>query len=82
MTDRGLIVTIGRLNGSGGREVGKILADRLGIGCFDRSIILETAGGSQMSESEVYGAEEKLMTGRFSIYGIPAGNPLADMEQR
>ena len=77
MANKGLIVTIGRQNGSGGREVGKILADRLGIGCFDQSVIRETAAASKMSESEVYSREEKLLTGKFVPYGIPAGNPLA-----
>lgn len=38
-----VIVTIGRENGSGGREVGRILADLMGVRCYDREIIKETA---------------------------------------
>ncbi len=38
-----MIITVGREFGSGGREVGKRLADALGIPCYDREIILEVA---------------------------------------
>ena len=35
------IITIGREFGSGGRELGKRLADALGIPCYDKEIITE-----------------------------------------
>lgn len=37
------IITIGREFGSGGRELGKRLADALGIPCYDKEIIEEVA---------------------------------------
>lgn len=37
------IITIGREFGSGGRELGKRLADALGVACYDREIIAEVA---------------------------------------
>lgn len=37
------IITIGREFGSGGRELGKRLADALGIPCYDKEIINEVA---------------------------------------
>lgn len=37
------IITIGREFGSGGRELGKRLADALGIPCYDKEIIYEVA---------------------------------------
>ncbi len=37
------IITIGREFGSGGRELGKRLADELGIPCYDKEIISEVA---------------------------------------
>lgn len=37
------IITIGREFGSGGRELGKRLADALGIPCYDKEIITEVA---------------------------------------
>ncbi len=37
------IITIGREFGSGGRELGKRLADELGVPCYDKEIISEIA---------------------------------------
>ncbi len=37
------IITIGREFGSGGRELGKRLADALNIPCYDKEIIAEVA---------------------------------------
>ncbi len=37
------IITIGREFGSGGREIGKRLADALGVPCYDKEIIHEVA---------------------------------------
>ena len=44
------IVTISREFGSGGREVGKRLADELGLGYYDKEIINEIAKETGMSE--------------------------------
>lgn len=38
-----MIITVGRQFGSGGRELGKRLADALGIPCYDKEIINEVA---------------------------------------
>ncbi len=38
-----MIITIGREFGSGGRELGKRLADELGVPCYDKEIINEVA---------------------------------------
>ena len=59
-----IIVTIGRENGSGGREVGRVLAEMLGVRCYDREIIEETARVSGMSIEEVERSEER---GRSSM---------------
>lgn len=37
------IVTIGRQMGSGGREVGRLLADRLGVDFYDKRLLLDAA---------------------------------------
>lgn len=74
-TDR-LIITIGRMNGSGGREVGQALADRLGMKCFDRTVITETAKKSGLTEEQVYENEEQERKGTLMFYGMPVANPL------
>ena len=45
------IITISREFGSGGREVGKRLADALGYGYYDREILTAMARSTEMEES-------------------------------
>ena len=44
------IITIGREFGSGGRELGRRLAERLGVAYYDQEIIQEIARRTAMSE--------------------------------
>ena len=53
------IITISREFGSGGREIGKRLADQLGIGYYDREIITEIAKETGFSEQYVSHISEK-----------------------
>lgn len=45
------VITIGRAFGAGGRELGRILADRLGIAYYDKELLNEAARRSGMSEA-------------------------------
>lgn len=47
------IITIGREFGSGGRELGRRLAEELGIAYYDREIIAEIAKRTELSEQYV-----------------------------
>lgn len=47
------VITISRQCGAGGRELGKRLADRLGIECYDRRLIQMIAAKGQISEAEL-----------------------------
>ena len=53
------IITIARQYGSGGREVGKKLAEMLGINCYDRDLITMAAEKSGMSEEALGHVDEK-----------------------
>ena len=53
------IITIARQYGSGGREVGKKLAESLGIRCYDRDLITMAAQKSGMSEEALGHVDEK-----------------------
>ncbi|MBQ8575669.1 MAG: cytidylate kinase-like family protein [Clostridia bacterium] len=57
------IVTVSREFGSGGREVGKRLADELGFEYYDREIIEQVAKESQLDEGYV----ENVLNGNFSV---------------
>ncbi|MGN0995229.1 MAG: AAA family ATPase, partial [Butyricicoccus sp.] len=45
-----LIITIGRQFGSGGRQIGRRLAEELGIDFYDRALITAAAKKSGFSE--------------------------------
>ena len=53
------IITVSREFGSGGREVGKRLADELGYAYYDREILEEIAKETNMSEWYVENVLEK-----------------------
>lgn len=59
------IITISREFGSGGREVGKRLADKLGIAYYDREIITEIAKETGLTEQYINNISEK------GIYSYP-----------
>ena len=71
-----LIITIARQNGSGGREVGKILAELLGIRCYDQEILAEAANESGISLQEIEKKEERTSRTNMFFYGISARNPV------
>ena len=75
-----VIVTIGRENGSGGREVGRILAGLMGVKCYDRELIEETARKAGVSVDEVMRSEERRAGSLLYFGGIPASNPLFDAQ--
>lgn len=68
------IITISREFGSGGREVGKRLADELGFAYYDREIITEIAKNVNMDENYIDHVLEK---GVFSSIPITFGRTFA-----
>ena len=54
------VITIGRSYGSGGRTLGKLLAERLGINCYDREILRMASDDSGINEALFGQADEKL----------------------
>ena len=53
------VVTIGRQYGSGGKEIGKALADRLGIKCYDKTLIELAAQKSGFSPDTIEKKKKK-----------------------
>lgn len=82
---KNIVITIARQNGSGGREIGKRLADALGISFYDKELIQMTAQKSGIhenicKESEETATNSLLYTlstgGNFWGSRIPMGNDL------
>ena len=61
-----MVITISREYGSGGRYVGKLLAESLGIPCFDKEIIVESAKESGLNIDYVKNNDE--VKKDFNIY--------------
>lgn len=61
------VITISREFGSGGRELGKRMADILGFAYYDKEIITAIAKENHLSEHYISGALEKGLSGRFPI---------------
>ncbi|MFR4350279.1 MAG: AAA family ATPase [Roseburia sp.] len=67
------VITIARSYGSGGRTLGKLLAEKLGINCYDREILRMASDASGINEALFGQADEKLK--RSPLFGIVKKNP-------
>ena len=67
-----LIITIGREYGSGGREIGKALAARLGISYYDKEIITLAAKKSGLAEEFIAGNEQRVRSGLMHTFSASA----------
>lgn len=65
MAEKRMVFAIGRRCGSGGREIGKKLADHYGIKFYDKEIVTMLAERMNMPEDEIAKLEEKV-TGHFT----------------
>ena len=66
------IITISREFGSGGRTIGKLVAERLGIPCYDQELIEKTAEKSGLAKEFI---EER---GEYSMRGGWFANAFSD----
>ena len=62
------IITIGREFGSGGRELGRRLAETLGFAYYDQEIVSEIARRTEMSEQYVQSIVEHQPSFSFPIH--------------
>ena len=70
------IITISREFGSGGRTIGKQVAEKLGIACYDQELIEKIAEQSGYSEEFVREKSE------YTTYGSWFANAFADRDVR
>ena len=67
------VITIARSYGSGGKTLGKLLADKMGLNCYEREIIRMASDSSGINE-ELFGrVDEKLK--KSPLFGIVRSNP-------
>ena len=68
--NRNIVVTVGRQFGSGGRELGRKLADRMGVKYYDKELLSEAAKRAGVSEEFFEKSDErfpKFLNGIFSF---------------
>ena len=66
------VITLARQLGSGGREIGKLLAERLEIPFYDKELLAEAAKQSGLSQTAFEEADEK-PTNSF-LYSLSVGS--------
>ena len=64
-----MIITIGRQHGSSGREIARLLAEKLNYKCYDKEIVDEAANHSDFSRDLIAAFDEK----RMSAFILHAG---------
>ena len=62
------IITISREYGSGGREIGRMVAEKLGINCYDADLIQRTVDKSGFNADFVKEGGEDATGGWFSMF--------------
>jgi len=68
------IITIGRQLGSGGKEIGKRLSEKLGIPCYDKELIQLASRESGLGKEFFEKMDEKSSHGFFSnLFGFRSG---------
>ncbi len=65
-----LIITIGRQFGSGGREIGKYLADLLGVAYYDKELINEASKSSGLSTEYFEKADERTPNSLLNAFSL------------
>lgn len=70
------VIVIGRKYGSGGRAIGQILADKLGIPLYDKTILGMVAQEQNISDARLREMDEYLNAHRFKNIGLQAKKAL------
>lgn len=63
-----LIITIGRQSGSGGKKIGEMLAQKLGVKCYDKELLAQSAKHSGLCE-ELFEKHDERPTSSF-LYSL------------
>lgn len=67
------VIAIGRQFGSGGRELGRILADRLGIKYYDKELLVEAARQAGLSHEFFERSDERFPSFLSGIFSFALG---------
>lgn len=74
--DKQYVIVIGRKFGSGGREIGERLVEKLGIPLYDKTILGKVAEEQKIDDSRLRAMDEYLNAHRFTNIGLQAKKAL------
>ena len=74
---KNVMITIGRQFGSGGREVGARLAERLDLPLYDKNLVELAAEKMDISEETANSIDETALSGFLTAYAYPPGTMMA-----
>ncbi len=77
---KGLIVTLSRQHGSNGKQIGKLVAEKLGLSFYDKEILAQVAKDTGLAEEHLKDVADKV-TGFNSLYLSTATNQQAIIAQ-
>ncbi|MCR5461800.1 MAG: cytidylate kinase-like family protein [bacterium] len=68
-----VIICIGRQYGSGGRFIGKLLAEKLNIPCYDKELLVEASNKSNINATVIEANDEAANSVVYSVFqnGMP-----------
>ena len=67
------VITIGRQYGSGGREIGRLVADALGIKYYDKELLMESSKASGVKPEVFEAADERFLSFFSNIWSFNLG---------
>ncbi|MEG0253322.1 MAG: cytidylate kinase-like family protein, partial [Muribaculaceae bacterium] len=73
MEDKKYVITIGRQFGSGGREIGRIIADKLNIAYYDKELLMEAAKSSGVNPEFFEKADERIPSFFSNLFSFNLG---------
>ncbi len=74
MTEKDFVIVIGRQFGSGGRDIGRRIAEKLGIPYFDKNLLAEAAKAFGFDKDVLADADEKRPSFIRTFLGSSYGN--------
>lgn len=81
MTAKDFVIVIGRQFGSGGRKLGRMIADELGLPYYDKELLFRAASRTGYCPGLLYKADERKPSALRSLLGAICGNPAADVSE-
>ena len=73
------VITIGRQMGSGGRELGRLLAERLEIDFYDKKLLADAAKSSGLIADTLEHSDERTPSFLGNVFGSAFGQPMTSV---